>query len=206
MMNRSLLKKRKKDLRRAKVVAAVASLPEKLNGDAKALVDETPKPHVEGKEHVDENTDIKEVKLIGDADRSESSLSRYANPELRVEMHANKRGQGYFAFECPWCGVPMIVDQNDIGCGLARHGTYLTGSRRGRQLHKNTPQKECDRLRAAKLVQGCTELLNLRLVRITSPSSSSSSSSSLRSPSISDNGAPDTIVLDVAKARSNIKH
>lgn len=55
-------------------------------------------------------------------------------------------------FQCPHCHDYVIVANNEINCGIFRHGIFIHSHE---QIPPHASQKECEQLFEQKLIYGC---------------------------------------------------
>jgi hypothetical protein len=55
---------------------------------------------------------------------------------------------------CPHkeCGLPVIIDPNEINCAIFRHGVY---KKNGNQMHPHAPKAYCDQVFSKGMIYGC---------------------------------------------------
>jgi hypothetical protein len=58
----------------------------------------------------------------------------------------------YNLFECPHCNGDIIIHNNDLNCGIFRHGFYVIDYQ---QIDPHLPEIECTRLFEQGLIYGC---------------------------------------------------
>jgi hypothetical protein len=64
-------------------------------------------------------------------------------------MEPDSRGD--LCFECPHCQCQIIVNVNDIHCGIFRHGAYPDGQ----PIDPHLNESSCIQLRTLPNIQGC---------------------------------------------------
>jgi len=57
-------------------------------------------------------------------------------------------------FECPHCKNCIIVNTNEINCGIFRHGVF---KETGQQINPHETQANCEQLVESNLVYGCAK-------------------------------------------------
>ena len=67
-----------------------------------------------------------------------------------------------FTFECPHCQGQVIVGQNEINCGIFRHGVYKSNLH---PIHPHLPKHKCDRLVSSGLIYGCAKPFRVSVIQ-----------------------------------------
>ena len=57
-----------------------------------------------------------------------------------------------YELTCPHCNGGIIVEQNQLNCGIFRHGVYIVNMQ---QISPHMPKHECDRLIQTNQIVGC---------------------------------------------------
>lgn len=64
-------------------------------------------------------------------------------------------------FECPHCFNLVIVNSNEINCGIFRHGIL---KETGQQINPHETQANCDKFIRDNLVYGCAKPFEIKKV------------------------------------------
>ena len=59
---------------------------------------------------------------------------------------------GNFIFECPWCGVTIVVPKGQINCQKFVCGQFKSS---GEQVHQHINEQEAKRIRDSNIAWGC---------------------------------------------------
>lgn len=57
-------------------------------------------------------------------------------------------------FECPHCKNTLIINTNEINCGIFRHAVLKSNLQ---QINPHEPKESCDKLVVDDLVYGCAK-------------------------------------------------
>lgn len=63
-----------------------------------------------------------------------------------------------YVFDCPHCGIPVQVAENEVNCQIFVHGIMRST---GLQVNPHAPKEHCDRLIKQDLVYGCCKPFKL---------------------------------------------
>ncbi len=62
--------------------------------------------------------------------------------------------EGVYIFQCPWCEGCVIVEPQNIACGIFRHAVYKENCL---PINPHMPKDHCDQLLTDNRVYGCTK-------------------------------------------------
>jgi hypothetical protein len=64
-------------------------------------------------------------------------------------------------FECPHCKQILIVNINEINCGIFRHGVFKES---GQQINPHETKANCDQFIKSDLVYGCAKPFEIKKI------------------------------------------